>query len=92
MSAEIKYKTYPSNTNVFIYQENKSISHSWSVSHTGDDAISYENEDGIIDNKSISIWAKSIAEEICDKFGLDNELKQEIICKFESILDKFRTD
>ena len=94
MAAEIKikYKTYPNNTNVFIYQDNESVGHWCSILHTADDAIVYENEDGIIDNKSISIWAKNIAEDICDEFGLCNKLKQEIIYKFESILDKFRTD
>lgn len=88
---KITYNVYNGNTKVYIYQDNEWVG-SWAVYHSGDDAIDWENKDGVVDDESVSRWAKSIAEEIGDEFNLDEESKQEIIDKFESILDDFRTD
>lgn len=90
---KITFDVYPANTEVFISDDDYDCS-CYHISHDGDDAIAYEDEDGIIDTNSIKEWAINIADKIKDNFRdeLSCENYTEIVEKFETILDKFRND
>lgn len=90
---KVSYNIFPSNTDVSIYKGDERIC-GLVIFHDGDYAIDYENEDGIIDSESISKWAKDITENIAVVSGveLDEETRHNITDRFESILDRFRTD
>lgn len=90
---KVSYNIFPSNTDVSIYKDGEQIC-SLVIFHDGDYAMGYENEDGIIDAESISNWAKDISKniEVVCEIELDDETRQNIIDRFESILDRFRTD
>lgn len=90
---KITFDVYPANTEVFISDDDYDYS-CYHISHDGDDAIAYEDEDGIIDANSIKEWAINIADKIKDNFcdELSGENYTEIAEKFETVLDKFRND
>lgn len=89
----ITFKDNPSGTEVFI-SDNDYDCYVYPVSHDSDDAIAYEDEDGIIDKNAIKEWARNIADNIREDMGEDfsDENYNTIVEKFESILDKFRND
>ena len=94
---KVTYNIFPSNTTVYIYKGDERIC-SQVIFHDGDYAVGYENEDGIIDAESISKWAKDITENIeviikkVSEVELDEETRQNITDRFESKLDRIRTD
>lgn len=93
----VSYNIFPNNTTVCIYKGDERIC-GLVIFHDGSYAIDYKNKDGIIDAESISKWAKNITKNIeviiegVSEVKLDEETRQNITDKFESILDRFRTD
>jgi hypothetical protein len=90
---KVSYIIFPSSTDVSIYKGDERIC-SLVIFHDGDYAIDYKNKDGIIDAETISKWAKDITKNIecVSEVELDEETRQNITDRFESILDRFRTD
>lgn len=79
------WKNYNGNTEVFFHSKTPIQTYNYSLSHTGDDVIAYEDEDGIRTDVAMEEWAEDMVSEI--ETALKNENENIVLINREDLKD-----